>query len=244
MLPPNFRPRSSFSGCIYSQDPSDRSAPPLAHGNVCPTCSRPIPTLLLDSATQTPPHSVASADTTTQLPLTEFFLGCIYSKDPLDRSVPPPTHSASLPQPSDIATINSLRLHQRSSCLHTGLTRAAPLCTTPATRSRGSSLLALLTWNPCQSSAGATLYADIYLSFVPAATCKYHPSGNTCCFFNSYLQKECKYLRCGNPPCHRCRPTCGTCTCFQSLAPWFSPWSDLAKSNLTGSDTLILWTVT
>ena len=36
---------------------------------------------------------------------------------------------------------------------------------TASARSRGSSLLALLTWDPCQSSAGATLYADIYLSF-------------------------------------------------------------------------------
>ena len=30
---------------------------------------------------------------------------------------------------------------------------------------------------------------------------------------------------------------------FQSLEPWYPPWSDLAKPNLTGSDTLILWTV-
>ena len=30
---------------------------------------------------------------------------------------------------------------------------------------------------------------------------------------------------------------------FQSLGPWYSPWSDLAKPNLTGSDTLMLWTV-
>ena len=61
-----------------------------------------------------------------------------------------------------------------------GLTRAAPLHATAATRCRGSSLLELLTWDPCQSSASATLHAYIYLSFVPAATCKYHLSGNTC----------------------------------------------------------------
>ena len=56
-------------------------------------------------------HSVAFADATTQLPLTEFFLGCINSKDPLDRSVSPPAHahtySASLPQPTDITTVCS-----------------------------------------------------------------------------------------------------------------------------------------
>ena len=80
---------------------------------------------------QTPPHSVASADATTQLPLTEFLLVCIYSKDPLDRSVPPPTHahthSASLPQPCDIATINSL---SSTSC-----TSGRHVCT-PASRVR------------------------------------------------------------------------------------------------------------
>ena len=47
----------------------DRSVPPPAHGQTCPTCARPIPTLHLDAAAQTPSHSVASADATTQLPL-------------------------------------------------------------------------------------------------------------------------------------------------------------------------------
>ena len=69
------------------------------------------PHLLLDAATQTSPHCAASADATTQLPLTEFFVGCVYTNDPLDRSIPPPTHgnarSASLPQPIDIATVYS-----------------------------------------------------------------------------------------------------------------------------------------
>ena len=81
-----------------------------------PPHPQPNTTLLLDAAAQTPSHSVASADATTQQPLTEFFLGCIYSKDPLDRSAPPPTHgnasSASLPQPTDIVTICSSQLHQ------------------------------------------------------------------------------------------------------------------------------------
>ena len=52
---------------------------------LCPTCSRPVPSLLLDAAVQTPLYSVASHDASTQLPLTEFFIGCIFSNDPLDR---------------------------------------------------------------------------------------------------------------------------------------------------------------
>ena len=85
-----------------------------------PPRPRPSPTQVL--------HAV---DATTQLPLTEFFLGCIYSNDPLDRSVPPPTHghahSASLPQPSDIATINSPSSTSRTSDRPPGLEGQAPL---------------------------------------------------------------------------------------------------------------------
>ena len=55
------------------------------------------------------------------------------------------------------------QLHQRSSCLHTGLSRAAPLCTTAATRSRVSSSPELSTWDPCESSARATPFANIHL---------------------------------------------------------------------------------
>ena len=76
-----------------------------------PPRPQPNPTLLLDAATQTFPHSAASAEASTQLPLAEFFLGCVYSNDTTDRPVPPPAHgnasSASLPHPVDIATIHS-----------------------------------------------------------------------------------------------------------------------------------------
>ena len=96
-----------------------------------PPRPNPSTTLLLEAATQTPSHRVATADATTQLLLTEFFLGCIHSKDPLDRSVPPRAHglahSASLPQPSDIATINSLSSTSSSS---------GPHACTPVSRAR------------------------------------------------------------------------------------------------------------
>ena len=58
---------------------------------------QPNPTLLLDAASQTVPHSAASAEAFTQLPLAEFFLGCIYPEDPLDRSAPPPAHGKTCP---------------------------------------------------------------------------------------------------------------------------------------------------
>ena len=59
-------------------------ASPSTHDVLCPTCSRPVPSLLFDAAVQTPLHSVATHDASTQLPLTEFFIGCILSNDLLD----------------------------------------------------------------------------------------------------------------------------------------------------------------
>ena len=86
-------------------------APPSTHDVLCPTCSRPVPSLLLGAAVQTHLYSFASHDASTQLPLTEFFIGCILSSDPLDRQASPSAHcnvgSASPPQPADIATLCS-----------------------------------------------------------------------------------------------------------------------------------------
>ena len=93
--------------------------PPRSSHSLSSFSAATSPTLLLDAATQTFPHSAASADATTQLPLTEFFLGCICSKDPMHRSVPPPTHgnasNASLPQVIDIASIYSPSSTSRTS---------------------------------------------------------------------------------------------------------------------------------
>ena len=50
-----------------------------------------------------------------------------------------------------------------------------------------------LTRNTCLSSPDATPFAYIHLRYAPAATCKYHPSGNTSCSFINHLQKKCKY---------------------------------------------------
>ena len=100
----------------------------------------------------------------------------------MDRSVPKTTHgnasSASLPQPIDIATVYSPSSTSRTSG------RSAPRARLHSTPPPPPSLedqasLRSSQWDPCQSSAGATLYAYIHLSFVPAATCKYHPQVGT-----------------------------------------------------------------
>ena len=109
-----------------------------------PPRPQPCPTLLLDAAAQTFPHSAASADETTQLPLTEFFLGCIYSKDPLHRSVPPPTHGNA--NSASLAPTHRHRLYLQSQQHQPhqwsfGPTCATPLYATASARSRGSSPL-------------------------------------------------------------------------------------------------------
>ena len=74
--------------------------------------TRQASSLSRDGAVQTPLRSTVSHDTSTQLPLTEFFIGCIFSNDPFDRhgssSVQGDTGSASPPQPPDIGTTCSL----------------------------------------------------------------------------------------------------------------------------------------
>ena len=58
-------------------------APPSTLDVRCPACARSIPSLHTDAAVQTPLHSVATHDAPTQQALTEFFIGCILSNDPL-----------------------------------------------------------------------------------------------------------------------------------------------------------------
>ena len=47
--------------------------------------SRPVSSFSVDTSVQTPFRCVVQHDAATQLPLTEFFIGCIYSNSPLDR---------------------------------------------------------------------------------------------------------------------------------------------------------------
>ena len=79
--------------------------------------------------------SVASHDAATQLPLTEFFIGFIFSNDPLDRQGSSLAHcdagSASLPQPADIATLCSTRSASHASDGHDGTTAPRVLPQSP-----------------------------------------------------------------------------------------------------------------
>ena len=96
--------------------PLDAGVQTLLHSNASQDVStqmgaRPASSFSLDAAVQTLLHCVLSHDTSTQLPLTEFFIGCIFSDDPLDcqgsSSVQCGTDSAPPPHPSDTAMIGN-----------------------------------------------------------------------------------------------------------------------------------------
>ena len=76
--------------------------------------SRPASSFSLDVFVQTPTRSTVLHDTSTQLPLTEFFIGCIFSNDLFDRqrssSAQGDIGSVSLPPLPDIATTCSLSM--------------------------------------------------------------------------------------------------------------------------------------
>ena len=74
--------------------------------------ARPASSFSLDVFVQTPIRSTVAHDPSTKLPLTEFFIGCIFSNDPFDRhgssSVQGDIGSVPLPPLPDIATTCTL----------------------------------------------------------------------------------------------------------------------------------------
>ena len=97
--------------------------------------SRPASSFSVDTSVQTPIRCVVQHDAATQLPLTEFFIGCIYSNSPLDRQNPvrqsPPSMQDPhvLPQPPpgleqpvpppELAAYSHLLTNVNSSSSHT-----------------------------------------------------------------------------------------------------------------------------
>ena len=105
--------------------------------------SRSASSFSVDTSVQTPIRSAVQHDAATQLPLTEFFIGCIYSNSPLDRhpvlqSPPPMQGSHDLPQPPpglaqpvpppELAAYSHLLTNVSSSSCHT---QQSPVSTTP-----------------------------------------------------------------------------------------------------------------
>ena len=205
-------------------------------------CSRPVPSLLLDAAVQTLLYSVASHDASTQLPLTEFFIGCTFSTDPLDRQALPSAHcdagSASPPQPADIATLCSPSSASHASDGHQDTTASrVPLVSRsfPVSAPHMVCLLKqprcdLFCVHPSQSRPHSHMSVPpkwehiLCAQLLPTREVQVPPFRETTILLVQSLVQE--------------------LVLFLNLGPCFFPWSNLGNPNLTGSDTLILLMVT
>ena len=126
--------------------------------------SRSVSSFSVDIFVQTPIRSAVLHDVAIQLPLTEFFIGCIFSNDPLDRQnlVRQPQSSVQGPR----------ALMQPPP----GLEQLAP-----PFWSRYWLSLAHYTWR---------IHYQLSQSR-PTASCLYHSSGNTSCVLSYYRQEKC-----------------------------------------------------
>ena len=108
MLPCNVAVQTSFHGAhTLSLDAAVQTTSPSTLPQHVSTQigARSASSFSVDMSGQTPVRSAVLHDAATQLPLTEFFIGCIYSNSPLDRqnsvrqSTPPMQGSHALLQP-------------------------------------------------------------------------------------------------------------------------------------------------
>ena len=98
-LPCNVAVQTSFHGAhTLSLDAAAQTTSPstLSQHVSTQTGSRSASSFSVDTSVQTPVRSAVLHDAATQLPLTEFFIGCFFSNSPLDRQnlvrqSPPPT---------------------------------------------------------------------------------------------------------------------------------------------------------
>ena len=145
--------------------------------------SRSASSFSVDVAVQTPIRSAASHDTHTQLPLTEFFIGCIFSNDPFDRqgssSVQGDIGSVSLPPLPDIATTCTLSSASLDSDDHVRTLAPRVLLQPPPGLEQYAPRPGLAIDAHLRTPHGITCYSGTstipatfsYVSHVPTATC-------------------------------------------------------------------------
>ena len=168
---------------------------------------------------QTPLCSVATHDASTQLPLTEFFIGCTLSNDPLDRQASPSAHcnagSASPPQPADIATLCSPSSASHASDGHEHTTAPHVLLQPPP----GLEKYARQYSSHGKPDKAAPVRPRLCTSI--SVTCQYHPRGNTSCALSYYLQEKCKYRPLREPTIQLVQILVQGLVLFLNHEPWF-----------------------
>ena len=208
-----------------------------------PRVPGPVPSLLLDAAVQTPLYSVASHDASTQLPLTEFFIGCIFSNDPLDRQASPSAHckagSASPPQPADIATLCSPSSASHASDGHEHTTAPRVLPQPPPGLEKHARQHALHGIYVKAAPARPRLCTPISVTAPTAHQCQYHPSEKHILCAQLLPTREVQVPPSGNPQSCWCRSSSKKLVLFLNHEPWSFLWSILVNPNLTGLVTLV-----
>ena len=166
--------------------------------------SRPASSFSIDVTVQTLVRNIDLHDTATQLPLTEFFIGCIFSNDPLDRqgssSAQSDIGSVPLPPHPDITTTCTLSSSSFDSDDHVRTLAPRFLLHPPPGLEQFAPPPGLEKYAHLCASHGtaATLATLSYLSHAPTASCLYHPCGNTPCALSHYRQEKCWYCFGGN----------------------------------------------
>ena len=147
--------------------------------------SRSSSSFSVDVFVQTPIRSTVLHDVAIPLPITEFFIGCIFSSDPLDRQ-------------------------NWSTCL----AAASAGTRTARTAFRSCYWVALENYTrrfcySCTSTSPATFS---YSSYASTAPCLYHPCGITSSTFSHYKQEKCQYRLGGNAQSCYYRFSCRVCS--------------------------------
>ena len=189
--------------------------------------------------------SVASHDASTKLPLTEFFIGCIFSNNPLDRQTLPSAHcsagNASPPQPPDIATLCTpaapamlatvTRTLRPRACHHSrhrvsrGMPTCAPLMAYLLKRHRCDLVCVHLSQSRPHSHMSIPPKWEHILcaQLLPTGEVQVPPLREPTILLVQILEQE--------------------LVLFLNHEPWFFPWSNLGNPNLTGLVTLMQATV-
>ena len=210
-------------------------APPSVFDVRCPACARTVSSLPLDAAVQTPLHSVATHDASTQQPLTEFFIGCIFSNDPLvlqgSSSVHCDAGSASPPQPADIATLCSPSSASHASDGHEHTTAPHVLLEPPPGLENDARQYAshgiLVKASPVRPRLCTSISVTHPQPHVSTTQLGSHP-----------VRSAPTYKRSASTALVGTHNPVGAVVVFLNREPLFSLWSNFVNPNLTGSVTL------
>ena len=216
-------------------------APPSTLDVRCPACVRSVPSLHLDAAVQTPLHSVATHDASSQLPLTELFIGCILSNDPLDHRALPLAHcnDGNVSRPLNLLTLLRFAVP------------AAPATPARVTRTPRPHM-SYQSHHRVSRSMPVFMFHMVYLlkrrrcdlvcvhlsQSRPTATCQHHPNGITSCALSSNLHEKRRHCPGGKPTILSIQILVQGLVLFLNREPLSFPWSILVNPNLTGSVTL------